>query len=74
MEGTPTLPWVIPMYEHMKQSLVITFSDTSLPDNLREASAAALSKLEQYYSLARGNHLCVLATGKQTNILCYIQH
>lgn len=35
----------------------------SLPGNLREASAAGLNKLEQYYSLAHNNYCCILATG-----------
>lgn len=60
---TPTLPWVLPMYEHMKTSLEAVVKNESLPDNLREASAAGLNKLEQYYSLARNNYCCILATG-----------
>lgn len=62
--NTPTLPWALPMYEHMRVSLCGTVRNESLPENLREAAAAALRKLEQYYSLARVNHLNILATGE----------
>lgn len=61
---TPTLPWVLPMYEHMRASLDAVVRNELLPTNLREACAAALNKLEQYYGLARNNHNCILATGK----------
>lgn len=61
--NTPTLPWVLPMYERTRTLLQSTIENTKLPDRLREASAAAQRKLEQYYSLARTNHFNILATG-----------
>jgi hypothetical protein len=60
--STPTLPWVIPMYEHMLQNLRVRVSDdTSIP-SLRIAAAAGLEKLESYYAKATECQLNVIAT------------
>ncbi|KAI0061285.1 hypothetical protein BV25DRAFT_1805777 [Artomyces pyxidatus] len=59
---TPTLPWVLPMYEHMRLSLTSRVSDESLPLSLREGIAAGLEKLMHYYDLARGSQFPVIAT------------
>ncbi|SJL11861.1 uncharacterized protein ARMOST_15272 [Armillaria ostoyae] len=59
---TPTLPWVLPMYEKMKKHLVSTQnSDTQLPQ-IRTAASAALAKLDKYYFKAVFNQYNIIAT------------
>ncbi|KAF8200510.1 hypothetical protein K438DRAFT_1758728 [Mycena galopus ATCC 62051] len=42
---TPTLPWVLPMYELMVNHLTKTSENTGIPSALRLAAAAGLGKL-----------------------------
>lgn len=72
--NTPTLPWVLPMYEHMRQSLHGIMETPTLPSNIREAAAAADNKLEQYFALARKNQYCILATGTHAAFLFLSVH
>jgi hypothetical protein len=67
---TPTLPWAIPCYHRMRQSLSNNIEKQELPDNLRRAAAAGLARLNHYYELALENHYNIVATG--TVILHYI--
>ncbi|KAJ7909790.1 hypothetical protein B0H13DRAFT_1582110, partial [Mycena leptocephala] len=50
--GTPTLPWVLPMYEGMLVHLRTCRDNETLTSSLRDAAAAGLEKLEGYYSKA----------------------
>lgn len=59
----PTLPWVLPMYEHMLRSLTAQSSDQTFPANLRIAASAGLGKLQKYYVPATDNQFNVIATG-----------
>ncbi|KAJ7759948.1 hypothetical protein B0H16DRAFT_1720166 [Mycena metata] len=45
---TPTLPWVLPMYEWMRKHLKQCMVDATLPASLRDATGAAFEKLETY--------------------------
>ncbi|KAJ6483393.1 hypothetical protein C8R45DRAFT_871167, partial [Mycena sanguinolenta] len=56
--STPTLPWVLPMYEKMLTHLRRDTTDVSLG----LAAAAGLQKLETYYEKARGCQFNVIAT------------
>ncbi|KAJ7707181.1 hypothetical protein B0H16DRAFT_1242259, partial [Mycena metata] len=49
---TPTLPWVLPMYEYMRKHLKKCQNDATLPAAVRGATEAATEKLEEYYSKA----------------------
>ncbi|KAH9939193.1 hypothetical protein B0H21DRAFT_698533, partial [Amylocystis lapponica] len=51
LSKTPTLPWVLPMYEHMKDALQKTIDSTQLPE-ISNAAKAGLQKLMTYYTLA----------------------
>ncbi|KAJ7138608.1 hypothetical protein C8R46DRAFT_922078, partial [Mycena filopes] len=60
--STPTLPWVLPMYEHMLKHLQATRDDGKLLQPLRVAATAGLDKLNIYYEKARGCQFNVIAT------------
>lgn len=63
---TPTLPWVLPMYEKMKKHLVsMQNSDTQLPQ-ICTAASAALAKLDKYYFKAVFNQYNIITTS-----VCY---
>ncbi|KAF8202641.1 hypothetical protein K438DRAFT_1716386, partial [Mycena galopus ATCC 62051] len=59
---TPTLPWVLPMYEQMLQHLTKTSEDAGLPAALRLAAGAGLVKLKHYYNKAQNCQFYVIAT------------
>ncbi|KAJ7178861.1 hypothetical protein C8R43DRAFT_871631 [Mycena crocata] len=59
---TPTLPWVLPMYEHMLKNLKAHRDDDLLLASLRTAASAGLEKLETYYQKAKGCQFNVVAT------------
>ncbi|TFY78260.1 hypothetical protein EWM64_g5750 [Hericium alpestre] len=59
---TPTLPWVLPMYEYMRKYLDKQIKNNSLPLALCEAIAAGLEKLLHYYNLALECQYAVIAT------------
>lgn len=61
---TPTLPYVLPMYETMRKSLDDSARDASLEPLVRNAAAAGLEKLEVYYQYARSSHYVIIATSK----------
>ena len=61
--GTPTLPFVIPMYHYMQVELKKRAGDNLLLPSLRNAAAAGLAKLEEYYQHAKASQYTVLATG-----------
>ncbi|KAJ7660882.1 hypothetical protein DFH06DRAFT_988730, partial [Mycena polygramma] len=58
----PTLPWVLPMYEHMLKELTAHRDDVTLLSPLRTAASAGLEKLNQYYEKAKGCQFNVVAT------------
>ncbi|KAJ6484240.1 ribonuclease H-like domain-containing protein, partial [Mycena sanguinolenta] len=58
---TPTLPWVLPMYEGMLKHLRSAQYDALLP-SLRSAAVEGLQKLEEYYSKACDSQLNIVAT------------
>ncbi|KAJ7084205.1 hypothetical protein C8R44DRAFT_721855, partial [Mycena epipterygia] len=60
--STPTLPWVLPMYEKMLMHLRAWGSGESVPESVRTAASAGLGELETYYSKARGCQFNVIAT------------
>ncbi|TRM56363.1 hypothetical protein BD626DRAFT_414065 [Schizophyllum amplum] len=60
--STPTLPWTIPMYEHMRKNLEEHINDTSLDESLREACAAGHQKLMEYYTIVKKSQHTILAT------------
>lgn len=59
---TPTLPWVLPMYEHMLKHLKGHVEDQKQLATLRYAAGEGLTKLEGYYEKARGCQFNVIAT------------
>jgi hypothetical protein len=65
---TPTLPWAIPMYQHMQESLRDNLADTSLPPRMHQSIKKGLAKLEHYYDLAKLNHFNIIATGEYFHI------
>ncbi|KAJ6464225.1 hypothetical protein DFH09DRAFT_1489009, partial [Mycena vulgaris] len=60
--STPTLPWVLPMYEKMLVHLRSTRDDEKILQPLRVAASAGLEKLETYYAKARACQFNVIAT------------
>ena len=48
----PMLPWVLPMYELMREHLVTFMDDTEQPLAIREAACARHEKLMHYYKIA----------------------
>jgi hypothetical protein len=61
--STPTLPFVLPMYELMKNGLSAQANDPNLSPQLQLAAAAGINKLNKYYPKAWSNQFNVLATG-----------
>ncbi|KAJ7482522.1 hypothetical protein FB451DRAFT_1441871 [Mycena latifolia] len=59
---TPTLPWVIPMYEKMLKHLTDTRDNVGILEPLRVAAAAGLTKLSTYYEKSRGRQFNLIAT------------
>ncbi|EPS96490.1 hypothetical protein FOMPIDRAFT_48168 [Fomitopsis schrenkii] len=45
----PTLPWVLPMYEHMKSALTNAIKAPSTHSKIAYAAHAGLKKLDEYY-------------------------
>jgi hypothetical protein len=62
------LPWAIPMYQHMQESLHANLADTSLPPHMHRAVKKGLVKLGHYYDLAKLNHFNIIATGEYFHI------
>jgi hypothetical protein len=62
--GTPTLPFVLPMYETMMASLREHAADESLLQSLRVAATAGLTKLTVYHEKAKQCQFNVIATSK----------
>lgn len=63
--NTPTLPWVLPMYEMMLKHLrEYKNSELAAFAPLRDAATAGLLKLEKYYDEARKCQFNVVATCK----------
>ncbi|KAF7363114.1 Dimer-Tnp-hAT domain-containing protein [Mycena venus] len=60
--GTPTLPFVLAMYETMMASLREHAADESLLQSLRVAATAGLTKLTVYYEKAKQCQFNVIAT------------
>ncbi|KZW00764.1 hypothetical protein EXIGLDRAFT_603806 [Exidia glandulosa HHB12029] len=50
--GQPTLPWVLPMYHYMDEELQKRIGRQDLPENIRAAAEAGLTRLRHYYELA----------------------
>lgn len=63
---TPTSPWVIPVYEHMKNHLTKSSQNDVLPPSLRYAASKGLEKLSKYYSKAMECPHLILATRELT--------
>ncbi|OCH91584.1 hypothetical protein OBBRIDRAFT_728545 [Obba rivulosa] len=61
LSKTPTLPWVLPLYELMKTALETAIKTTS-NEYLKNATLAGLVKLMTYYTKARGCQFNVIAT------------
>ncbi|EKM48650.1 uncharacterized protein PHACADRAFT_108524 [Phanerochaete carnosa HHB-10118-sp] len=59
---TPTLPYVLPMYEYMRQSLDANAQDEKLDPLIRNAAAAGLLKLLGYYTKAKASQYVIIAT------------
>ncbi|KAF8335608.1 hypothetical protein F5887DRAFT_891923 [Amanita rubescens] len=60
--GTPTLPWIIPMYELMQRHLSSKADMRSLPFEIQSACQEALGKLDKYYIIAVNCQYNILAT------------
>ncbi|KAH9017907.1 hypothetical protein EDB84DRAFT_1239632, partial [Lactarius hengduanensis] len=58
----PTLPWVLPMYELMREHLVKFMDDDERPLAIREAACAGHEKLMQYYGIGRRSMHIIVAT------------
>ena len=63
VKGVPTLPWVLPMYEHMHKSLVNIVNEKTTLSSLRYGAQAGLQKLDSYYKKAKTNQFYVLGVG-----------
>ncbi|KAK0455611.1 uncharacterized protein EV420DRAFT_1272158 [Desarmillaria tabescens] len=59
---TPTLPWVLPMYEMMRRHLSTTNDDLTQLPQIRTAALVGLMKLDKYYFKAKFNQYNVIAT------------
>ncbi|KAF9552914.1 hypothetical protein CPC08DRAFT_646303, partial [Agrocybe pediades] len=57
----PTIPFVLPVYELMKNKLTLTIESPAVPPLLRGAARAALSKLHKYREKALNNQYYKLA-------------
>ncbi|KAF8239581.1 hypothetical protein L208DRAFT_1374683 [Tricholoma matsutake] len=57
-----TLPWVLPMYEHMMKHLKTYSTDLRQPVNIQNAAKGGLLKLEMYYNKAWLCHYNTIAT------------
>lgn len=68
--GRPTLPFVLPVYEQMRKALQVHVDNEALNPTLRNAVAAGLLKLHEYYSYAKSSHYTMVATG---NACCSIK-
>ncbi|OCH90835.1 hypothetical protein OBBRIDRAFT_730002 [Obba rivulosa] len=68
---TPTLSWVLPMYEQIKSVLKETIK-TTLNENLRNAAFAGLAKLMTYYAKARKCYFTILATSTWDQLFCSV--
>ena len=55
------LPWVIPMYQQMHESLHANLANSSLLPRMHRAVKKGLAKLGHYYDLAKLFNLQVLA-------------
>ena len=62
--GTPTLPFILPMYEHMRRQLKKHADDSALSPHIRNAVVAGLFKLDEYYAYAKDSQFTILATGE----------
>ncbi|TBU60096.1 hypothetical protein BD310DRAFT_905504 [Dichomitus squalens] len=60
--GTPTLPYALPMYERMRKCLNDHARDEKVSPDIRNAAAAGLEKLLEYYDLAKASQYTILAT------------
>ena len=67
----PMLPWVLPMYELMREHLVMFMDDTEQPLSLREAACAGHEKLMHYYKIARESMHVIVATGALSLLLLH---
>lgn len=67
---TPTLPWVLPMYEHMDRHLKKHIADDSQLPLLRVAAVAGMQKLNKYHTMARDCQYNVIATRMYLSIHC----
>ena len=67
--GTPTLPWVIPMYELMQRHLSSKANMKSLLFEIQSTCREALGKLDKYYTMAVNCQYNILATRKQMRCL-----
>ena len=63
MANTPTLPWALPMYQHMKTALQQHIKSTK-ESSIRVAAEAGLEKLDKYYRKALRNESNIIATGE----------
>ncbi|GJF00443.1 hypothetical protein PsYK624_167310 [Phanerochaete sordida] len=59
---TPTLPFVLPMYESMNKQLSASAADTKIDPLIRNAAAAGLQKLTGYFAKAKASQYIVVAT------------
>ena len=62
--GTPTLPLVLPEYVNMQSELEEQVNDPQLDPRIRNAVAAGLLKLNEYFDHAKQSHHTILATGE----------
>ena len=68
--GTPTLPFVLPEYVRMEAELLRIAKDDTLTFGIRNAIAAGLIKLREYFDHAKASHYTMLATGVFLLLLC----
>ncbi|TFY56694.1 hypothetical protein EVJ58_g7479 [Rhodofomes roseus] len=67
-QSMPTLPWVLPMFDHMKTALTNVIASPSTKPALAVAAQAGLTKLEQYYTKAKECQYNVIATVCHPNL------
>ena len=62
------LPWAIPMYQQMQESLHTNLADSSLSPRMHRAIKKGLAKLGHYYDLAKLNNFNIIVTSKYLHI------
>ncbi len=69
---TPTLPWVLPLYEMMREHLLDTIAAPQQSPKISSAASMGLTKLDSYYFKAKFNQYNILATSTVSNVTTWL--